>query len=99
MAENFAFKVFTEMIDKLQSMGYLPRIPTNVVAQVVGPSGDVIPTLDHLTHRIEELDLTDQELGVCDPENQQRRRMLKELLERGRTVAEIQRMLKNEEEN
>ena len=93
MAENFAFKVFTDMIGKLQSMGYLPRIPTGVVAQVVGASGDVIPTLNQLAHRIKELDLVDQELGVCDPESQQRRRTIKELIERGRTAAEIKQML------
>lgn len=93
MAENFAFKVFLDLIGKLQSLGYLPRIPTGVVTQVVGASGDVIPTLDQLARRIEELDLVDQELGVRDPESQQRRRMLKEVLERGRTAAEIQRML------
>lgn len=59
----------------------------------------MIPTLDHLAHRIEELDLVDQELGVCDPKSQQQRRMLKELLERGRTAAEIQRMLEKKEWN
>ncbi|MGB2985426.1 MAG: ECF-type sigma factor [Phycisphaerae bacterium] len=99
MAENFAFKIFLDMIGKLQSLGYLPRVPTGVVTQVVGASGDMIPTLDHLAHRIEELDLVDQELGVCDPKSQQQRRMLKELLERGRTAAEIQRMLEKKEWN
>jgi len=99
MAENFAFRVHLDMIGKLQSMGYLPRIPTGVVAQVVGASGDVIPTLDQLAHRIKELDLVDQELGVSDPENQQRRRTLKELIEHGRTAAEIKQMIENTREN
>ena len=99
MAENFAFKAFLDMIGKLQSMGYLPRVPTGVVAQVVGASGDVIPTLEQLAHRITELDLVDQELGVRDPESQQRRRIIKELLERGRTAAEIQQLLENKDGN
>ena len=99
MAENFAYKAFLDMITKLQSLGYLPRVPTGVVAQVVGASRDVIPTLDQLAHRIEELDLVDQELGVCDPQGRQRRRMLKELLESGRTTAEIQQMLEKQKGN
>ena len=100
MVENFAFKVGIDMISKLQSMGYLPRGPTNVVTQVVGGSGgEVIPTLEQLAHRINELDLVDQELGVSDPENQQQRRIIKELIEGGRSVAEIQQMIESEKDN
>lgn len=100
MAENFAFKVSIDMFSKLQSMGYLPRIPTNVVTHVVGGSGgDVIPTLEQLACRIKELDLVDQDLGVSDPVDQQRRRIIKELIEGGRSVAEIQQMIESEKDN
>ena len=62
------------------------------------PASDTEPVLT-LIKRIKELDLVDQELGVRDPESQQRRRIMKELLERGRTAAEIQQLLENKEGN
>jgi hypothetical protein len=94
MAENFAFKVFTEMIDRLQSLGYLPRVPTNVVAQVVGGScNEQIATYDQLNQRLAELERLDRELGSNDPERHQRRLMLKEFVDRGLTGAQIEGMI------
>ena len=85
MAENFAFRVHLDTISKLQSMGYLPRVPTGVVAQVVGASGgEAIATYDQLDQRIQELDLLDQERGVTPPEDLKRRRELAEIIQRGR---------------
>ncbi len=34
MAESFGWKVARELIDKLQSLGYLPRVPAGIVADV-----------------------------------------------------------------
>jgi hypothetical protein len=100
MAENFAFKVHLDMIGKLQSMGYLPRVPTGIVAQVVGTSvGDAIATYDHVAQRLEELERVDRELGLNDPERIKRRRILRELLDRGRSAAEIDQMIENTREN
>ena len=93
MAENFAFKIFIDMIGKFQSMGYLPRIPTGVVAQLVGASGDeAIATYDQLAQRLKELDGVDRELGLNDPEHRERRRALQEVVRRGRAAAEIDQM-------
>ncbi len=93
MAENFAFKIYHDMIGKLQSMGYLPRIPTGVVAQLVGASGDeAIATYDQLAQRLKELDGVDRELGLNDPEYRERRRALQEVVRRGRAAAEINQM-------
>ncbi|MBI4718557.1 MAG: helix-turn-helix domain-containing protein [Planctomycetes bacterium] len=91
MAEAAAFKVHLDLISKLQSMGYLPRIPTNVVAQVVGATGsEAIATYDQLAQRLEALDLVDRELGVEDSEQRQRRRALGDLLRRARLAAEVE---------
>jgi hypothetical protein len=94
MAENFAFKVFTETIEKLQSMGYLPRVPTNVVAQVVGAScNEPIATYDQLAERLAELERIDRELGCDDPQRRKHRVMLKEFVDRGLTGAQIEGMI------
>ena len=100
MAENFAFKVHLDMIGKLQSLGYLPRVPTGVVAQVVGASGgEAIATYDQLAQRLEELERVDRELGLNDPERIKRRGIMRELLDRGRSAAEIDLMIENTREN
>lgn len=92
MAENFAFKVHLDTITKLQSMGYLPRVPTGVVAQVVGVSGEAIATYEQMAQRLEELERVDRELGVNDPEQVQQRQMFREIVERGRTASKIEQM-------
>jgi hypothetical protein len=100
MAENFAFKVCVEMIGKLQSMGYLPRVPNSVVAQVVGASGsEAIATYDQIAQRLEELDVVDRELGVEDSEQVKKRRMLWEMVRRGRLAAEVEQLAAKQEEN
>lgn len=100
MAENFAFKVHLDMIGKLQSLGYLPRVPTGVVAQVVGVSGgEAIATYEQLALRLEELEKVDRELGLNDPERIKRRGIIRELLDRGRSAVEIDQMIENTREN
>lgn len=92
MAENFAFKTYVEMLGKLQSMGYLPRVPNSVVAQVVGASGDVFRALDQSAQRLKVLDLVDREIGQEDPEQLQQRRVLEEIVRRARLAAEVDRL-------
>ncbi len=98
MAENFAFKVFIDMIGKLQSMGYLPRVPTGVVAQVVGASGgEAIATYDQIARRLKDLDEVDRELGLEDPKERKRRQMLQEMVRRGRLAAEVDQLFEREQ--
>jgi hypothetical protein len=93
MAENFAFKAHLDLIGKLQSMGYLPRIPNGIVAQVVGAAAyDVIPTLDQLGQRLNEIAKVDRELGLENPEHMQRLRMLEEQVDRRRLAAEVSQL-------
>ena len=100
MSESFAFKAFLDTLTKLQSMGYLPRVPTGVVAQVVGgSSAQIIATYDQLAQRLEELDGVDQEIGPGDPEHTEQRHKLKELIERGRLAAQLERLPPRPQEN
>lgn len=99
MAESFAFKVYLDMLTKLQSMGYLPRIPTGVVAQVVDRAGTAIATCDQLARRLEELERVDRELGLDDPQRAKQRHALKDLVLRGRTAAELDQMVEGGGQN
>lgn len=93
VAENFAFKVQLEMITKLQSMGYLPRVPTGVVAQVVNQAQAAIETYEQLAQRLGELAVVDQEIGQPDAQTLKRRAELEELVRRGRAGAELNQMV------
>ncbi len=93
MAEQFAIKAHIEMITKLQSMGYLPRVPTGVVAQVVGASSsENIATYDQILKRIDEIESVEEELELTDPETLKQREKIKDLAKRGRASAEIGQM-------
>src|SRR5262249_46088535 len=75
MAETSAWKVYRELIDKLQSVGYLPRMPTGVVADVYQHfEADPLATYDQLRHRLEELEEVDRTSGLDDPKRAARRR-------------------------
>ena len=93
MAEQAAFRVQLDLITKLQSMGYLPRVPTGVVAQVVNTKGDTIASYEQLTERLQELERVDRELGEHDPQQIAQRKALAELVERGRLAAEVDSIL------
>ena len=93
MAEQAAFRVQLDLFTKLQSMGYLPRVPTGVVAQVVNGQGETIATYEQLTERLRELERVDRELGVSDPQQIEHRKALAQLVERGRLEAEMDSMM------
>lgn len=93
MAENFALKAHLDMLTKLQSMGFAPRVPNSVVAQVVGVSPDLLPTLEQAAQRLAELERVDEEMGISNPEDQEKRRVLKELIEHGHTAVQINQMI------
>ena len=90
MAENLAFKTFVEMIGKLQSLGFLPRVPTGVVAQVVGTSAEAIATCDQLEQRLADLERIDRESGATDPEVTEERQLLTAWVRRARLAAEVE---------
>jgi len=101
IAETSAWKVRSDLISKLQSLGYLPRVPTGVVAQVIDhTSNDPIANYDQLKAQIDELEKLDRELGIDDPERSARRRTLTEAVNRGRLSAQVEHLaLQRPEEN
>lgn len=98
MAEAAAWKVFREMIDKLQSLGHLPRVPTSVITAVYQQhDADPIASYDELARRMEELKRVSQELGGDDPNRQSALEQLSDLVQRGRLSVQIERLRPGEE--
>lgn len=93
MAESAAWRVLYDMMTKLQSLGYLPRVPTGVVAQVIdhGNAGP-IPSFDEMAQRLQALERVDRETGISDTEQSEQRRLLMDMVERGRLSVQIEKL-------
>lgn len=64
MAESAAFKIFKDLFEKLQSVGYLPKVPTGVVAEVYRHGDhEVIEGYDELAARLRTIADFDQSSG------------------------------------
>ncbi len=93
MAESSTWKVFREMFEKLQSVGYLPRVPQGIVADVyqrldVQPVADY-PELAAEVQRIQRLAL---ERGTNDVKELDRHGALLDEIERARLTTEVQQL-------
>lgn len=92
MAEVSAWRVFKELVDKLQSLGHLPRVPATLMAAVYERhEADPIASYDELGARLAELERVNEELGG-DPAQQERLRLLADQLQRGRLSVQIERL-------
>ena len=91
MAETSAWKVLRELLEKLQSVGHLPRMPTGVVAEIHQRIGvDPVASYEALARRLGEIERLDKEAGEDDPQKAARHRMLFDEVERGRMAARIE---------
>jgi protein gp37 len=93
MAESFAWKVHRELFEKLQSVGYLPRVPQGIVAEVYQHmEADPIAGYEQLAEQIEELERVSRLTGQEDlPHRDQVQRLLDEV-QRGRLSVQIERL-------
>lgn len=97
MAEAAAWKVFKEMIEKLQSLGHLPRVPTSVITTVYQQhDADPIASYDELAQRMEELKRVSRELGGNDPNRLSALEELSDRVERSRLSVQIDRLRHDE---
>jgi hypothetical protein len=92
MAERSAWLTCRELFQSLQSVGYLPRVPTNVVAEIFRHEGvEPIAGFDDLAQQMEEIMKVAQETGQMDERQSQRCRSLLDDVERGRLSARIEK--------
>lgn len=88
MAETSAWKVYREMIEKLQSLGYLPRMPAGVVAEIYQhSSGDPTAAYDQLTERLREIARIDDAQDGKESTPSKRRDWLMDQVQQGRQGA------------
>lgn len=67
MAESFAWKVFKDLIEKYQSVGYLPKVPTGVVAELYHKADeDAVASYEALEQQLQQLRSVASESGEQD---------------------------------
>ena len=93
MAESGAWKTRRECTEKLQSLGFLPRVPTTVRADVYQHADvDPIASYDQLNARLKQIEKCDRKAGENDPRRAQRTQKLFDEVERGRLSVRVGRL-------
>lgn len=93
MAEGMAWKTFREFFEKLQSVGYLPRVPTGVVAEVYQRlDAEPIAAYDQLAKELQEVVEVSKATGRLTTEQADRCMALQEEVERGRMSVRLDRL-------
>lgn len=93
MAEMGAWKVFRELFQSMQSVGYLPRVPSNIVAEVF-QRFDVEPiaAYDDLRQQVQEVMEVSKQTGQLDENQAQACLSLLDELERGRLSVQVEKL-------
>ena len=99
MAESFAWKVCRELFEKLQSVGYLPKVPQSILAEVYQHTDvDAVATYDQLAEEIRELAQVESGLGLEDPDRARKRNLLLDEVHRGRLSVQLGRLKQGQKE-
>lgn len=89
MAETSAWKVIREAFEKLQSVGYLPKVPQTVVTEMYQHlEVDMIASYDQLATDLKELDRVARETGQ-EVEVAQHQKLFDEI-QRGRLSVQVE---------
>lgn len=93
MAECSAWKVYREMFEKLQSVGYLPRVPQGIVADIYQRL-EVQPVADYqdLAAEVQRIQQLAIERGGNDAKELGRHEALLDEIELGRLATEVQQL-------
>lgn len=101
-AEFFGWKIKSELVQRLQSLGYLPTQPTTVVTDVTVHGDGGVPSFRVLHEELVALDCLAKDAGADTPQAQAERQRLRAEVERGRLaerIVEQQRQLDTEIEH
>lgn len=99
MAESSAWKVFKDLFEKLQSVGYLPKVAPTVVAEIFNHVGaDPVVGYDSLAQEITELARIAEDTGQMTQDDAKRFVALHDEVQRGRLAAQIENLKQGFEE-
>lgn len=99
LAEFYAWKVSAELIEKLQSLAYLPLVPHKIAADIYHHDENDSKTLGELKDELTILEKIAQEDGILDAQVKERIRFLGLKIEKAGIVYDIDELNKNNKEN
>ena len=96
-AEYYAWKVESEMIERLQTLGYLPSAPQKLIGDIYHHNDDDDKAFLEAREKLKELEVIAKDTGVLDEATQKGIENLKEKIEKAEIVKEIKDLNKNQD--
>jgi len=93
MAESMAWKTIRELFEKLQSVGYLPKVPATYVAELYQKfEPEPVAAYEQLSRELQELVNVAQSTGQHTLEQADRYLALRDEVERGRLSVQMEKL-------
>jgi len=101
LAEYYAWKVSKELVEKLQSLGYLPMVPHKIDAEVYHHDEEGAQTLGELKDELTGLEKIVQQGQISDKNIEERIKLLRLKIEKAEIVNDVEKLnqKKKEDEN
>ena len=93
-AEYAAWRVLRELVDKFQSLGYLPSRPTEIVSDIFHHS-DKENTPEEMRQMIYAIEESGKEAGILNKEVKEKIKTLKTRIDQSEIVLDIKQLEKN----
>jgi len=98
-AEFFAWRVLNEMIERLQSLGYLPQRPTEITGDLYHHlSDDSEKSLEEIKKMIIEIEVVSKETGEMSPEAEEELKRLKARIEKAEITFQADKLSQKQQE-
>lgn len=100
-AEFSAWRVLNELIERLQSLGYLPRRPTEITGDLYHHlSDDSEKSIEEIKKMIIEIEVVSKESGEMSPEVEEEIKRLKAKIEKAEIIQQVDKLSqKQDKEN
>jgi hypothetical protein len=96
-AEYYAWKVESEMMERLQTLGYLPSAPQKIVGDIYHHNDDDDKAFLEAKEKLREVEAIAKDTGVLDEATQKGIENLKAKIEKAEIVKEIKDLNKNQD--
>jgi len=101
LAEYYAWKISKELVEKLQSVGYLPMVPYKIDAEIYHHNEEEAQTLGELKDELTGLERIAKQGGISDKSIEERIKLLRLKIEKAEIANDIEKLdqKKKEDEN
>jgi len=98
-AEFSAWRVLNELIERLQSLGYLPQRPTEITGDLYHHlSDDSEKSIEEIKKMIIEIEVVSKESGEMSPEVEEEIKRLKTKIEKAEIVQQVNKLSQKQQE-